>query len=372
MNETYQSKCDLCKMKFTSESHYNRHCKTFKHCMLSGDILICNICKKSFVRKHYYDRHVLVHSSNSHSIPVPIDVNDDIIRDKTHDKDIIEKLKNNKHSSQYDKDLEMLRIVYELEQEKHKNEIQKERYERALEVQKERYEKKIYKQKAELYEKRVLVLEKDKEFNQNVIKTAVSGLTYARKYYPNAPELKKLDKYDFGDNAHLIELLLFYARNGKISNYIGDFLIKFYKKNDPNDQSLWSTDISRLTFIVRQILRKKNDWRYDKKGIKVCNTIINPLLDNIKVILRHYVDEINVKVSGKQKDNIIESEAGYDSESEYYKHEKEEELDNNNKLVLVKDQEIAVKIITEIDNKSLAKDIIKYISPHLSLIQTKE
>ena len=257
----------------------------------------------------------------------------------------------------------MLRAVYDL---KYKNELLK----KDLTIQKEKCQKELYKQKSE-------ILEKYQTFAQDIAKTttktahvAVSGLAYAKKNYTTAPELKKLDEYDLGDDDELTELLLFYSREGKIAEYIGDFIIKFYKKDDPNNQSLWNTDTSRLTFIIRQIMKKKNDWHYDKKGIKVCKIIINPLLDNIKTILKEYISDINDKIIGnKNTDSDTDSEI-YDCESDYKKAHKE--LDNNDKLKLVNDQKTAIQIITEINNKTLSEDIIKYISPRLSLVQDKE
>jgi len=72
-----------------------------------------------------------------------------------------------------------------------------------------------------------------------------------------------------------------------------------------------------MTFIVRQILKKKIDWRYDKKGIRVCKIIIDPLLSSIKTVLRQYCDRINEKITGKKELHLSESENVYDSESEY-------------------------------------------------------
>lgn len=128
-----------------------------------------------------------------------------------------------------------------------------------------------------------------------------------------------------------------------------------------------TTDIARLTFLVKQLLKKKSDWHYDKKGIKVCNTIINPLLSNIKTILKKYNDSLYDMINDKQ---ISNSES--DEEYEYPHHKKSFDLDNNDKLKLVNEQQIIVQIIADIDNNVLSKNIIKYISPLLSLTLDKE
>ena len=385
MEENVKYKCEKCNTSYSAISNYKQHLTTQKHKKKSGEILECSICGKVFQRKFNYDRHLLnVHEGDK----LNNDNDDDTITDKsskssnlsepstdigkpTINIDKLSTTENPKVMTKYDKDLDMLNVLYKLEIANYKNKLLKQE----LIIQKERYEKKIYKQKSEIHEK-------DKIFAQDIAKTtakttetAVNGLTYAKEHYSNAPELKKLDLDscdELCENDRLIERLLFYSDKGKIADYLGDFIIKFYKKNDPNDQSLWTTDLSRLTFIVRQILKKKADWKYDKKGIKVCKIIINPLLENIKSILKKYINDIDDEITGKNKDHFSEDEDGYESEGDYERHKNPPELDNNDKLKLVNSQKTAVQIITDIDNKSLAKNIVKYISPHLSITPAKD
>lgn len=371
-------RCKICDREYTTEINYSKHLKTGKHLenkkLHNTKKYVCTTCSEIFTRKYNYDRHY----QKCHKTSLTIK---DIIKDTDDDNDCIIDSKPTS-PSMYEKDLDILKVVYELKQ---KN-VVLEKDNKILEKDNEilgkdnvilKLEKELYKQKSEIHEK-------DKIFAQDIAKstlkttnTAVNGLTYVKMHYPNAPELKKLDNYnDLGENDQLIERLLFYSRKGNIADYLGDFLIKFYKKDDPNAQSLWSTDLARLTFIVKQILKNKTDWRYDKKGIKVCNTIVNPLLSNIKTILRKYNNDINDIITGKKVEYISDSESDqddmYDSRSEYDKHKHPQELSNNEKMKLVNNQEVAMQIIADIDNKILAKGIIKYIIPHLSLIQSNE
>lgn len=210
---------------------------------------VCKICIKIFTTKTNRDKHLRkVHHmdpSSTNISPDNADENDEIVDKK----------------DQYDKELDLLKMVYEL---KHENNVKDNvilklekdnvilKLEKDNQIQREQFEKELYKQKSEIHEK-------DKIFAQDVARstiktadTAVNGLTYVRKNYPNAPILKKLDKYEFGeDDAELIKLLLFYEKKGTLSHYLGDFLIKFYKKNDPNDQSLWTFNKRTYSFIER-------------------------------------------------------------------------------------------------------------------------
>ena len=184
----------------------------------------------------------------------------------------------------------------------------------------------------------------------------MSGLAYVRKNYPNAPALKKLDNYDkLNDNDDTIELLLFYAKKGRIAAYLGDFLIKFYIKDEPRHQSIWATDTSRLTFIVKELLKNKSDWKYDKKGLKVRDIIIDPLLEHIKKLLKEHINNINDQINGPS--NWFEAQ----------EQNPEDELDNDTKLKLIEEQKTATQLVCNIDNKTLSKAITKHISPHLSL-----
>ena len=372
--------CKLCNISDISKKQYDKHLQTKKHKKILDGSTVCKFCKKIFTTKTNRDKHLRkIH----HTDPNVENIIKILPDDKEDDDKIVDK------NDKYDKELDLLKMVYELKHEntikdnvilKKDNDILKLekdnvilKLEKDNQIQKEQFEKELYKQQSKIHEN-------DKIFAQDVARstikttdTAVNGLTYVRKNYPNAPILKKLDKYDFGeDDDELIKLLLFYSRKGTLSHYIGDFLIKFYKKNDPNDQSLWTTDIARLTFLVKHILRKKDDWHYDKKGIKVCNTIINPLLSNIKTILKKYNDDMYDIINGKKTVDDSDSEGEYESQSDYERHKNPPELDNNEKIKLVNDQQIIVQIITDINNKMLSKDIIKYISPLLSLSPSKE
>ena len=398
MNDT-SCYCDLCNISYVSNKQYTKHLQTKKHKRILEKIFECKICKRKFTTKANHDRHLKKIHQNNLNIDLDIDypkekiavvASNDIDVDVDVDVEENDKIVDIKNKDKYEKELDLLKMVYELKHENvvlkfEKNNIILEKDNAILkkdnQIQKEQFEKELFKQKFETSEQKSEIHEKDKIFAQDVAKstikttdTAVNGLTYVRKNYPNAPVLKKLDKYDFGEeDEKLIELVLFYSRKKTLSHYIGDFLIKFYKKNDPNDQSLWTTDIARLTFIVKQILKKKSDWHYDKKGIKVCNTIINPLLSNIKTILKKYNDDIYDMINCKKNDNSdSDSEGEYESQSDYDRHKNPPELDNNDKMKLVSDQQIIVQIITDINNKTLAKEIIKYISPLLSLMPCKE
>ena len=131
-----------------------------------------------------------------------------------------------------------------------------------------------------------------------------------------------------------------------IDKYLGDIIIKTYKKDDPSQQSIWNSDTSRLTYVIRELLNNnKLDWTVDKKGIKTTKYIINPLLDHIEDLLRSYLSE----------------KAVMDETTDMNEYEKS----------LIKMHSVA-NIIQSIDTNELSTNMLKYIAPHFYLSKTED
>ena len=61
---------------------------------------------------------------------------------------------------------------------------------------------------------------------------------------------------------------MFYFERNNLPEILGKAIVEEYKKDDPNDQSMWSSDVSRLTFIVKSVMGKsKSKWVSDKNGV---------------------------------------------------------------------------------------------------------
>ena len=56
------------------------------------------------------------------------------------------------------------------------------------------------------------------------------------------------------------------------------------KKDNPSDQSIWSTDTSRLTCIINELVGDETQWRTDKNGEKFKKLVITPILEYLKSI----------------------------------------------------------------------------------------
>ena len=179
----------------------------------------------------------------------------------------------------------------------------------------------------------------------------VSIKKYIQQSYPDAPHLIKLDDYatfkekeyddddDKDDDKIFASTLIMYYKEKKLHHFLGNFIIKNYKKEDPKDQSLWNSDVSRLTYIIKELLaNKKSCWNQDFQGLKTKSYIVDPFLKYISEYCTAYIDMH--KVLKTDINNTI-----------------------NNALSL----NIISNITNQINNGELANDILKYISPYFKI-----
>lgn len=161
------------------------------------------------------------------------------------------------------------------------------------------------------------------------------------KFYKDAPELLPLDDYSVieDNDDDLIDSLAYNFRHNMLDKYFGEIIIKYYKKDDTRQQSLWNSDESRLKYIVREILDKKAIWTNDPKGVKTKKYIIEPLLSYIRDYIKKYLWSLDAKDCYKRN---------------------EDNLKIQKKLF-----ELGL-IINVIDTGCLANDIIKFIAPYFT------
>ena len=129
--------------------------------------------------------------------------------------------------------------------------------------------------------------------NQTINNYNVSIKNYVQSNYPNAPAL--IAPADYAKlkykNQDLDDALLYHHENKSLHKFLGDFIVNYYKKDKPEDQSVWASDVSRLTYVIKESLaEKKSIWNSDPKGLKTKKMIIQPMLDHINKCLDDYWD----------------------------------------------------------------------------------
>ena len=166
----------------------------------------------------------------------------------------------------------------------------------------------------------------------------INYYNYITQTYPNAPALEGQKTYKNlleSKISSLMDIISMYYYDNKLVSFIGDYLIKLYTHKEPKKQSIWTTDISRLTYIISESNKDGNIWSYDKKGSKTKKIMIEPVLQYIREQLFEYCQANG----GSSKANILK------------------------KMIA------ANEVIQLIDSGELLDKINKYIAPEFSVKQ---
>lgn len=230
------------------------------------------------------------------------------------------------------------------------------------------YERKLanYKEKLKDKEKQI---DKLLETNVNATKTSANVsesnnrsmhmMTYAIKYFKNAPVLKQLEKAQikevieyngsvnsYDDVFEYVEEILFEYKKKRIIPYIGKLIGTYFNIHVPYvERSAWATDVSRLSFIVMQHVGTGKEWSNDKSGQKFTNSVINPTVDFINKVLKQFID-----MESKNQD-------------EYFK---EFDKDRNKCEKIMGLRGLAVQFMEEILTDKFKKELLKFIAPYFN------
>lgn len=192
----------------------------------------------------------------------------------------------------------------------------------------------------------------------NIIGRSLSTLAYVMQNFDGAPTIKAIETDEFKrlvyeDNYgkkvdrrckisdyDTSEILCGYNRNNKLTELLTNVIIKNYKKDNPADQCLWSSDTSRYTYVINDVVNNKQCWVTDKSGVKVLSYIINPVTKYVDGLLCQYTSDIHKKINnGANPDTYV------------------------NEILS------SAQIRDKIRSNTLQKHIIKSITPHFYLRQ---
>lgn len=132
--------------------------------------------------------------------------------------------------------------------------------------------------------------------------------------------------------------------DGTLYKYIGDMIVKLYKKDNEKDQSIFNSDTSRLTYIISKVLYKDGEtkWHIDKGGVNTKGIIIKPILEELRPLIVEY---------------------------HHRKCVRQEETDDWRRLRI---EEKSLTIIKNIDNEVLHDKILKYMAKCFYLDTSKK
>lgn len=205
-----------------------------------------------------------------------------------------------------------------------------------------KYEEELY------YFKQILNLSENNNNNN------VSAFNFINKTYTKAGPLQTLTYEEFAKantiqyidsdtmsyEDKLAQDLIYSHRHKMLGKYIGEVIVSLYHKDDPMEQSLWNTDISRLKYVVRLNSDNKDRWSADMNGDYTKKTLIEPVVDRAKDILMSYRNK--------------------------YCDDKGKSLSFDMYGQRMKDSLSVLEIVRGIDNEKVQKEVLKYIAPHFN------
>ena len=296
-------KCELCNYTSTDKSNFNKHMKSVSHTKKLASVSVPEkriytcVCEQTFVHASSFSRHKAKSCPKNQPIAETKELKEEITVLKSnlkHNTDVITKL-------------------------------------------------------LELVSTGQLVNTNTNSHNTTHNTYNISVKTYIQQKYPNAPPLKCIDDYSklTYKDYKLMDTLVYNYNNSNLHKYLGNFIVSYYKKDDPSQQAIWSSDTSRLTYLISELLiNNKSVWNHDYKGTKIKECILTPLLEYVRESIDEFFDSIEIKKNKKQDISEIEAEFAY--------------------------RNSIAKIAEMIDNNILVDNILKYITPYFSIDRDKD
>jgi len=277
MNQTYH--CDTCSYHTTKKYNYDKHVRSDKHNKNTSNIIVykCYVCNykttihSNFKKHSLTEKHKLIGDQYNGAVIVCVD------DDNNDNKQMVI------HTKADDKS-QIIALQQQLLEEKDNM-------------------NKLLKSQLETKDKQIN--NKDKQ-----IKTSMGLLKYLMKNHPDSPPLKTISELSFikdetEDRERIPELLIEYYNTDRFVPYLAENIVRLYKKDNPKEQSLWTSDVSRDNFIVKnRINENESKWIRDIKGAMMIEHAIKPCLNLIIDELEWYFSEIN---AGNFYDNRINS-----------------------------------------------------------------
>ena len=176
-----------------------------------------------------------------------------------------------------------------------------------------------------------------------------NSINYITNNYSDAPPIqnivpKQLEFFD-AENTIFIEQLTNDYKQNTLVEFIISSIKTIHQKEDPSEQSIWSTDANRSNYIIKELLENKNSyWTIDKKGIKSGEYLVKPILDFIKKEIIKYNNNA---------------------------YEMIRDTSNVRKEIIMETQKCSSELLTDIEDGKLCTDIIKKLSHHFFHKQSK-
>ena len=158
-------------------------------------------------------------------------------------------------------------------------------------------------------------------------------------------ELLKLKSYK---KNKFEEMIIGYMKCDKIDEKLGQLILaKYLNHSDLTKQQIWASDISRLIYLIMQIINNEKNWVRDKKGEMFSKLIISPIVNKIQTIM------------GKYAENEIKK---FDNDN----------IDNPENQLILERVQFAEEFTGKLYGNNVKKELLKFMSSKFSLCVKKD
>ncbi len=311
--------CKICNYNTNDSSNYKRHMQSEKHNLsvknktrINNNIYVCQKCNKEYNYKNIYNKHIITCTANN----LELDNQTTIIQTLP---DNTNNINNNNRIQELENKLALIenenklkdKIIHDLINEnKKKDDIIQNLNNIITDNNSKLLEEKDT--KIDIMHDEVEYLKSVCKKSSNLVSETMSTVNFIIHNLTSAPPIdKNMDYkkiiYQNKDKMDILDELVHHFRHKSLPKYIGDIIVKCYKKEDPNEQSIWNSDIARKNYLLREIINKETEWITDKKGVKTTKIIIEPIIKIIENLIRNFLkDDRSMNKDGTINKEILE------------------------------------------------------------------
>jgi hypothetical protein len=202
-------------------------------------------------------------------------------------------------------------------------------------------------------------MQENQKTSTTTLDKSVDALTFLMTHRKNAPELKELTHEKAQDmlirENRLYDYLLRHNEENTLDQYIGEIILKYIKKENPEEQSVWNSDVSRLTYLIRDIVDESPTWLRDPNGAMFNSKIIMPVINEITNYLYkclHSKNPDKIALDDDSSDEETESEKSNDT------YEEREKMRRTGKIL---------GTVETLKSKKYKKSLSEYIASRIPL-----
>jgi hypothetical protein len=202
--------------------------------------------------------------------------------------------------------------------------------------------------------KKLEKIEKIQSETNNGVKKITNYIEFLNQYCLDANPLTRLSDDDINiilgideyNDFELESIIIRYIKNNNLHIKLGNLILsKFLRSGDPKTQQVWTSDISRLIYIILQMIGNKKSWIRDKKGEIFSELIIMPIIKRLNELMFNY--------------------------AKYCIQSFNETNDSTKNILLLEHAQIAKDSTNYSYNQLVNKDILKFIASKISLAAKK-